>query len=180
MFRIALVVAMQSPVFTLPAGPLPPDVPPSVSSPCPDSIVAPIALDRIERGTTRPQVRTHRVPQGTPEFYQTGADAKVWVTLVVDVDGRPCDLRVVRSTYPDVGLEASSVAAATKWEFTPAKKDGIPVRSTMTIAFGFQASRHKSSTPGRHAGKVVDVEARQVPAPLLQDSRPRSSQTTPP
>jgi protein TonB len=55
--------------------------------------------------------------------------------VTVGVDGVPKDIRVLRS---DPALDAAVLTAVRQWRFTPARKDGRPVESTITVPISFQ------------------------------------------
>ena len=59
----------------------------------------------------------------------------VALALVVDEQGRPQNLRVVRSL--GLGLDQKAIEAVEKWRFKPGMKDGKPVAVQATIAVSF-------------------------------------------
>ena len=64
-----------------------------------------------------------------------GHQGTVTLAVTVGVDGAAKDIRVVRS---DPELDAAAVAAVRQWRFTPARKDGQPVESTVTAPISFR------------------------------------------
>lgn len=60
------------------------------------------------------------------------------VTLAVTIgaDGVPKDIRVTQSADP--GLDAQALATASRWRFSPARRDGQPVGTPATIQMSFR------------------------------------------
>jgi TonB family protein len=56
--------------------------------------------------------------------------------LIVDDQGRPRDIRVVRGL--GMGLDAKAVEAVKQWKFQPALKDGRPVNVQISVEVGFR------------------------------------------
>jgi TonB family protein len=54
---------------------------------------------------------------------------------IVATDGRPSQIRVVRSLDP--GLDEQAVAAVAKWRFEPGRLGGEPVNVLVTIMLDF-------------------------------------------
>lgn len=74
-----------------------------------------------------------------PEYTQEARDAKTQGTcvlwLIVDAQGHPRDIRLVRGLGH--GLDARAIEAVKQWQFQPAKKDGQPVSVQITVEVGF-------------------------------------------
>jgi len=64
-----------------------------------------------------------------------GYQGTVTLEVTVGVDGVPKEIRVVRS---DPAFDAAVITAVRQWRFTPARKDGQPVESTVTLPISFQ------------------------------------------
>jgi protein TonB len=60
----------------------------------------------------------------------------VWLALVVTWEGRPTDIRVVRSL--DAGLDVEAVKAVGQWQFDPGRRAGVPVDVLVTVAMEFR------------------------------------------
>ena len=56
--------------------------------------------------------------------------------LIVDDQGRPRDIRVVRGL--GFGLDAKAIEAVKQWRFQPAMKDGHPVNVQISVEVGFR------------------------------------------
>lgn len=61
---------------------------------------------------------------------------KVVLRIAVDAEGRATDV-VVTEAHPKGVFEATSIAAARQWRFTPAMKDGKPVASVIQVPISF-------------------------------------------
>jgi TonB family protein len=83
----------------------------------------------------KPQVIAETKPSYTAEAMRKKISGSVEMTTVIGVDGRPSDIKIVRSL--DSGLDKNAVAALDKWRFKPAMKDGKPVRMLVTIEMSF-------------------------------------------
>jgi TonB family protein len=53
----------------------------------------------------------------------------------VDIDGRVTGLEAVESPHP--GLSEASIAAASQWQFTPTRLNGVPVDIEITISLQY-------------------------------------------
>jgi periplasmic protein TonB len=74
-----------------------------------------------------------------PEFSEEARKAKFQGTctlaLIVGIDGRPTDIRVVSSL--GMGLDEKAIEAVKNWRFEPAMKDGHPVRVPIQVEVDF-------------------------------------------
>ena len=74
-----------------------------------------------------------------PEFSEEARKAKYQGTctlaLIVGIDGRPTDIRVVSSL--GMGLDEKAIEAVKNWRFEPAMKDGHPVRVPIQVEVDF-------------------------------------------
>jgi periplasmic protein TonB len=75
-----------------------------------------------------------------PEYTEEARNAKTQGTcvlwLIVDDQGNPRDIRVVRGL--GFGLDAKAIAAVKQWKFQPAMKDGHPVNVQISVEVGFK------------------------------------------
>jgi TonB family protein len=75
-----------------------------------------------------------------PEYSEEARRAKyqgtVVLWLVVGPDGRPRDLRVLRSL--GLGLDEKAVEAVRQWKFEPARKNGTPVAVRINVEVDFK------------------------------------------
>jgi periplasmic protein TonB len=85
---------------------------------------------------TFPRVVTEIKPKYTGDALLRKIQGTVVVELVVKADGRPSDIRVVRSLDPE-GLDREAVLAASQWRFEPGRLAGAPVDVLVTIWLDF-------------------------------------------
>ena len=77
-----------------------------------------------------------------PEYSEEARKAKwqgtVVLSLIVDEEGRPQEIKVVRAL--GLGLDQKAIEAVQKWEFKPGMKDGhaVPVQATVELNFSIQ------------------------------------------
>jgi periplasmic protein TonB len=92
-------------------------------------------LYRVGGGVSPPR----QVYAPEPEFSEEARKAKYQGTctlsLIVGIDGRPTDIRVVGSL--GMGLDEKAIEAVKNWRFEPAMKDGHPVRVPIQIEVDF-------------------------------------------
>jgi protein TonB len=88
-------------------------------------------------GGVRAPIVLHQVD---PEFSEEARKAKfsgnVLVDLIVDEQGNPSHVRVVRGV--GLGLDEKAVEAVRQYRFKPATKDGKPVKVELTVDVNFQ------------------------------------------
>jgi protein TonB len=75
-----------------------------------------------------------------PEYTEEARNAKTQGTcilwMIVDEQGHPRDIRVVRGL--GFGLDAKAIDAVKQWRFEPAVKDGHPVNVQISVEVGFK------------------------------------------
>ena len=88
-------------------------------------------------GVTNPQLLTQVKPQYTTEAMRAKIQGKVWLEVVVMPDGRPGDIRVVRSLDRTFGLDEEAIKAMRQWRFRPGVRQGqnVPVAVTVEMEF---------------------------------------------
>jgi periplasmic protein TonB len=91
---------------------------------------------KVGGGISAPQA----ISTPDPEYTEQARNAKTQGTcilwLIVDDQGRPRDIRVVRGL--GFGLDAKAVEAVKQWRFEPAMKDGHPVNVQISVEVGFK------------------------------------------
>lgn len=87
-------------------------------------------------GITPPQVIP---PQANAEYSDKArrkhVEGTVLLSLLVTTDGKPADIKVIRSLGD--GLDEKAVEAVQQWRFHPAMKDGNPVDQTISVEVSF-------------------------------------------
>ena len=86
-------------------------------------------------GVTAPRLIRKVEPDFSSEARSAGVDGTVVLYVVVDEQGAPRDLKVVRSL--GFGLDEKAIEAVTQWLFQPGLKDGKPVRVAAQINVNF-------------------------------------------
>jgi TonB family protein len=75
-----------------------------------------------------------------PEYTEQAREAKLQgmcvLRLIVGADGKPRDIKVVRSL--GMGLDEKAIAAVSQWAFSPATKDGLPVPVQISVQVSFR------------------------------------------
>jgi TonB family protein len=81
-------------------------------------------------------VLVHKVePEYSEEARKARLNGTVLLRIVIDVDGSPIDIQVVRS--PGLGLGERAMQSVAKWRFRPGRRDGKPVAVSATIEVNF-------------------------------------------
>ena len=60
----------------------------------------------------------------------------VIISMVIDAEGKPRDLKVVRSL--DTKSDEAALRTVKEWRFWPAKKDGEPVAVKVNVEINFR------------------------------------------
>jgi periplasmic protein TonB len=91
---------------------------------------------RIGGGVSAPSVLSKVEPEYSEEARKAKWQGTVVLQLVVDDQGRPQNLKVLRSL--GLGLDQKAIEAVEKWRFKPGMKDGKPVPVMATIEVNFR------------------------------------------
>ena len=87
-------------------------------------------------GVSAPQAVSTTDPNYTEEARRTKTQGTCILGLIVDTEGHPRDIRVVRGLGS--GLDAKAIEAVERWRFEPAKKDGKPVNVQISVEVSFR------------------------------------------
>jgi TonB family protein len=90
---------------------------------------------QIGSGVTPPEVLKQVRPTYTPDALRAMIRGSVVVEVVVQRDGTPAGIRVVRSL--DSGLDRMAVEAVREWRFKPGRLGDTPVDVLVTIILDF-------------------------------------------
>lgn len=125
-------------VFTLPdAPPEPPRMTAGEAAPAAGSEPDPGLAGTASAVTDSQPEALHSPPPTYPaRALRRGASGTVLVRALVDTDGRPRQIEVVRES-PHRALDQAAVRAVRGWRFQPAMRDGQPVAQTVDIPFEF-------------------------------------------
>ena len=91
---------------------------------------------RPGNGVTAPTLISRVRPNYTPEAMQRKIQGTVVLEAIVGADGRPYDVRVVRSLDAR-GLDEEAVLAAKQWRFNPGRLGETPVDVLVRLVFDF-------------------------------------------
>ncbi len=109
---------------------------------------------RVGGDVSAATVLTKVEPEYTDEARNAGYNGTALLSLVVDANGLPQDIKVVRPL--GLGLDEKAVEAARKWRFQAGRKGGRPVATQATIEMSFRlVAPTRENLPNRdlHASK---------------------------
>jgi len=90
---------------------------------------------KVGGGISAPQALATPDPEYTEEARNAKTQGMCVLRLIVDDQGNPRDIRVVRGL--GFGLDAKAIDAVKQWRFQPAMKDGRPVSVLISVEVGF-------------------------------------------
>ena len=90
---------------------------------------------KVGGGISAPQAVATPDPEYTEEARNAKTQGMCVLRLIVDDQGNPRDIRVVRGL--GFGLDARAIEAVKQWRFHPAMKDGHPVSVLISVEVGF-------------------------------------------
>jgi TonB family protein len=85
---------------------------------------------------TPPRVLVQVSPKYTDDALFRKIQGTVEMELVVTKDGRPANIRIIRSLDPG-GLDELAIAAVERWRFEPGRLAGAPVNVLVTVMLDF-------------------------------------------
>jgi TonB family protein len=91
---------------------------------------------RVGGGVSQPAVVYKVDPEYSEEARKAKYSGTVLLQLVVDIDGKAKNIKVVKGV--GLGLDEKAVEAVQKWKFTPGKKNGQPVPVYATVEVNFR------------------------------------------
>jgi protein TonB len=91
---------------------------------------------RVGGGVSAPRAIYSPDPEYSEEARRAKFQGIVVLWMIVGVDGRPRDIRVVRTA--GMGLEEKAIGAVRTWRFEPARKDGQPVAVQISVEVSFR------------------------------------------
>jgi protein TonB len=91
---------------------------------------------KVGGGISAPQPVSTPDPEYTEQARQAKTQGTCVLWLIVDDQGRPRDIRVVRGL--GFGLDTKAIEAVKQWRFEPAMKDGRPVNVQISVEVGFK------------------------------------------
>ena len=94
---------------------------------------------------TSPKLLYKVEPEYTNQARSAGLSGKALLSLVVDVDGRPKDIKVASPLA--AGLAEQAVKAVSKWRFQPGTSNGVAVPMTAHVEVNFRICRSCTREP---------------------------------
>lgn len=91
---------------------------------------------RVGGGVSAPRTLYAPDPEYSEEARRAKFQGTVVLWMIVGADGRPRDLRVMRSV--GLGLDEKAIDAVRTWRFDPAKKDGQAVAVQINVEVSFR------------------------------------------
>jgi TonB family protein len=91
---------------------------------------------RIGGDVSAPQIITKVEPEYSEEARKAKYQGVVMLSIVVDANGIPRDIKVVRPL--GLGLDEKAIEAVQRWRFRPAMKGGKPVAVTANVEVNFR------------------------------------------
>jgi len=88
-------------------------------------------------GVTPPTLLQEVKPTYTGEAMRLRIQGSVLLELIVQRDGTPREIRVIRSLDPK-GLDREAVRAVEQWQFGPGRLNGVPVDVLVTVVMDFR------------------------------------------
>ena len=126
-------IAFALPATTLPAQNAAPPADAAATAPAPDTTVP---LRRIGGAVSSPTLLHYVNPQFSEQARAAKFSGMVLVTLIVDANGMPQDVHVLRGV--GMGLDEEAVEAVKQYTFRPAMENGKPVAVQLNVQVNFQ------------------------------------------
>jgi TonB family protein len=103
----------------------------------------------VGHGVTAPRPLNSPDPEYSEEARIAGLQGKCVLSLVVDSEGKPQEVRVSRSLGK--GLDEKSIEAVRNWTFEPARKNGKPVAVRINVVVTFRIGKNAMAPDARAA-----------------------------
>jgi TonB family protein len=104
-------------------------------------------------GPVSPPSVVHKVePEYSEEARRASLEGTVLLRIIVDEDGRPRELKVMRSL--GLGLDEKAIVAVSNWQFAPGTKEGQPVPVQAQIEVNFRLLDHDSKLARWHLARA--------------------------
>jgi len=91
---------------------------------------------RVGGGVTAPRVVFAPDPSFSEEARKAKFQGTVVLYVVVGIDGRAHDVRLIRSL--GMGLDEKAIEVVGQWKFDPGRKDGSPVAVQVNVEVSFR------------------------------------------
>jgi periplasmic protein TonB len=91
---------------------------------------------RVGGGVSAPRAIYSPDPEYSEEARKAKYQGTVVLWMIVDADGRPRDMKIMRSV--GLGLDEKAIEAVKTWKFEPARKDGHAVAVQISVEVDFR------------------------------------------
>jgi TonB family protein len=121
--------------------------------------LAPALLLAQSWGTRPPRVISRVEAEYSEEARRAGVNTTVVVSLTVNENGAPQDIKIVRGA--GFGLDERAIRAIESWRFEPGSKEGKPqaAATRVEIHFGLSDKAHAGQTARLNFNLAPDVES---------------------
>lgn len=102
---------------------------------------------RVGHGVKAPRPLNRPNPEYSQEAVRAGLQGKCVLSLVVNSEGKPRDVKVSRSLGK--GLDENSIEAVRNWTFEPARKHGRPVAVRISVVVTFRIGKNAMTPDAR-------------------------------
>jgi len=127
----------------------PPEVTPPSATPSGGAAVRPGDFVELFAVSVRPREVQGLKVEYTPQARTNRLQGTVYLEVDIDETGAVTGARAVRAPNPDYGMGEALVRAAQQMRYTPAIKDGVPVKTKLTFPVRLEM---KAATMGRGGG----------------------------
>lgn len=110
--------------------------PARAAAPAPQNLAPGEQISRVGGGVSPPSVIYKPDPEYTREALNAKLEGSVTLRLVVDKEGVPTNIQIVKSL--GLGLDEKAIEAVSRWKFRPGQKDGQPVNVLASIQVNFK------------------------------------------
>jgi len=124
---------------------------------------------RVGNGVSAPIPINKPAPEYSEEARLAAVDGQVVVSLVVDAEGNPTDLKVTKPI--GFGLDEKALEAVRSWKFTPGIKEGVAVPVRTQVELNFSTGDQRATLHVRRFGCKLPEGARR-PSVLKSEHPP--------
>ena len=94
------------------------------------------AIQKVGGGVSASRLTYGPDPEYSERARKVGYEGTCVLWLIVDTNGKPKDVKVVRSL--GMGLDEKAIDTVRSWRFTPARKQGKPVAVQINVEINFR------------------------------------------
>jgi TonB family protein len=102
----------------------------------------------------QPELKKKVEPWYPTILKEAGIEGTVWLKVLIDEKGYVAKAETLKADHP--GFAEAAIAAVKQWEFSPAMKDGKPIKSEVTIPFRFKLADGSLKSKGEDVIRLRD------------------------